>query len=250
MYKILFALVFISSLAFSQSEHVEVGIDEKLNSYIPLDVEFVNSEGNKIKLQDVIDKPVLLALVYYECPGLCSPLLTELGWVIDKVELESGIDYKVITISFNQNENYQIAAKWKKNYFSSMRRKIDPNAWLFLTGDSVNIHKLTNSVGFYFKPYGKDFVHASTLITLSPKGKITRYLFGPSFNQFDVKMALLEAKSGKSSPTISKILEFCYSYNPTGRSYTLNITKIVGVVMLTALVLFFVFVVNKKRRKE
>lgn len=231
--------------------HVEVGIDEQLGAFLPDDAKFVTSENDTVQLKEIIDKPILLALVYYECPGICSPLLNELTWVIDKMDLEPGADYKIISLSFDYREKPKIAAKWKKNYLHSIKRKFDSNDWIFLTGDSLNIRKVTDAVGFYFKP-SKDsqYIHPSTIIAISPQGKISRYIFGVTLNPFDVKMALIDAKSGKTNPTISKILEFCYSYDPEGRKYTLNITRIIGSLMLLSIGIFITILLLWNKRKK
>ncbi len=246
---LLVVLVLINSKIIGSTDHIEVGIDEKLDNYLPKDAVFTTSDGKEVTIKDLITKPTILSLVYYECPGVCSPLLSELSHTIDKVDLVPGVDYQVITLSFNDRENYLIAAKWKKTYLDGMNKRIDPDAWIFLTGDSLNIRKVTDAVGFYFKPYNKDYVHAAALIAISPNGKITRYIFGTQYNQFDVKMALIEAKAGKSNPTITKVLEFCYSYDPSGRNYQLNITRIIGVFMLIGLAGFVAFVVLRKKNK-
>lgn len=230
---------------------IEVGIDEKLGSYLPLDLSFTNSEGEKVILKDIIDKPVLLALVYYECPGICSPLLNELTWTIDKIQLEPGADFKIISLSFDNRETPEIAAKWKKNYLHTLKRPFDPADWIFLTGDSVNIHKLTDAAGYYFKKSSDDqFIHAGAVLTIAPDGKISRYLFGTSFNPFDVKMALIDAKAGKTNPTVSKFLQFCFSYDPEGRQYTLNVTRIIGSVMLLGVGIFLIVLLKKKKKNE
>ncbi|MBM4170387.1 MAG: SCO family protein [Ignavibacteria bacterium] len=230
---------------------IEVGIDEKLGNFLPLESTFKSSDNVQIQLQDIVNKPVLLALVYYECPGICSPMLNELTWTIDKIQLEPGEDFKIITISFDPKEGPETAAKWKQNYLSTLKRKIDKDDWYFLTGDSVNIRKVTDAIGFYYKKSSDDqYIHAGSIIAISPDGKISRYLFGTSFNPFDVKMALFDAKAGKSSPTISKVLQFCFSYDPEGRQYTLNITRIVGSIMLLGVGIFFAVVMLKKKKSN
>ncbi|NJD21361.1 MAG: SCO family protein [Melioribacter sp.] len=246
--KLYLIIIFLISSSLLAQKEIEVGIDEKLGHALPLELNFQTSEGNTVALKDIINKPTLLALVYYECPGLCNPMQNELAWTIDKLQLEPGKDFQVVSISFDHKETPAVAAKWKKNYLLTLKRKFDPNNWLFLTGDSLNIKKLTDACGFHFKPADKQFVHAATLIAISPQGKITRYVFGTNFNPFDVKMALLEAESGKTSPTISKMLEFCFSYDPTGRQYTLNVTRIVGSIMLIGIGVFLSVLLLKKKK--
>ena len=244
---LLFIMISITSHIYAQKK-IEVGIDEKLGNTLPMDLSFQTSEGKTVALQDIINKPTLIALVYYECPGICNPMQNELAWTIDKLQLEPGKDFQVVSISFDHKETPAIAAKWKKNYLMTIKRKFDSSSWLFLTGDSLSIKKLTDACGFHFKPTDKQFVHAATLVAVSPQGKISRYLFGTDFNPFDVKMALLDAESGKTSPTISKVLQFCFSYDPQGRKYALNITRIVGAVMLLGIGIFLSVLVLKKKK--
>ena len=239
----------VLSIPVSAQNTEEVGIDEQLGKTVPLDTRFVTSTGDTVTMKQVIDKPVLLALVYYECPGICSPMLNDLSWVMDRMELEPGTDYKAVSLSFDYRETPAIAAKWKKNYLHSIKRNFPDSDWVFLTGDSVNIKKFTDAVGFHFKPTkDSNYVHAATVIAISPEGKISRYLFGIQFNPFDMKMALLEAKAGKSNPTITKVLQLCFSYDPAGRRYTVDVTRIAGVVMLLALGIFTMTVVLKKKK--
>lgn len=246
-YKIYFFIFFFSSLLFSQEGKIAVGIDEKLGSYIPLDTKFVTSDNDTIAMKDLITKPTLLALVYYQCPGICSPLLTELGWVASKIELKPQEDFQVVALSFDHHENSIISKKWKENYLKGINKDFPSDAWIFLTGDSLNIKKFTDAVGFYFKPDKKEFVHAGAVLTISPKGKISRYIYGTQFNPFEMKMALLEAEAGKSNPTSAKILQFCFSYDPKGRGYTLNLTRIIGSIMLLSVGIFLIFLLKKKK---
>ncbi|MCB0732454.1 MAG: SCO family protein [Ignavibacteriae bacterium] len=234
--------------AFPQEEHVEIGIDEKLGEYLPSTAKFKNSAGNEVILQDVINKPTLLAFVYYECPGICSNTLSELAWVVDRVNLEPGKEFKVVTISIDHEETPQIAKIAKENYLTSLKRKFPEDAWEFLTADSITISEVTKTAGVFFKKYGDEYRHPGGLLTISPDRKISRYIFGSQFNQFDVKMALLDAQAGKTSPTVAKLLQFCFSYDPEGRSYTLNITRIIGSLMLIGVFGFFLVLVLKKKK--
>ncbi|MBX3008001.1 MAG: SCO family protein [Melioribacteraceae bacterium] len=241
-------LKLITAVTFSQQ--INVGIDEKLGDYLPKDAIVVTSDNDTVKLGSLINKPLILAFVYYECPGLCNPLQSEIAWIIGKMDLVPGVDYKVISLSFDHHEKSEIAARWKNNYIPTIKRKIDPNDWLFLTADSININKITQAAGFYFKPDDKEFTHAGAIIAISPEGKISRYIFGTQYNPFDVKMALLDAGSGKTKPTINKVLEFCFSYDPEGRQYTLNVTRIIGTVMLLGVGIFFGVLLFKKKKNS
>lgn len=246
---ILSLLLILTGFSTAQQEQIEVGIDEQLGAFLPMDAEFVNSYGDTVNLGQVINKPTLLALVYYECPGICSPLLTELAWVAGKIDLVPNEDFKILTLSFDHRETSELSSKWKKNYLAGMKEPFPKDAWSFLTGDSVTIKKVTDAVGFRFKPVNEDYTHAGALIAISPKGKISRYVFGLTYNQFDLKMALIDAESGKTNPTIAKVLQYCFSYDPEGRRYSLNITRIIGTFTLLGVGLFLSILIFKKKKK-
>jgi protein SCO1/2 len=248
MIRILIISLLFSSIIVSQDDHVEIGIDEKLGEYLPLETMFVDSEGNENKLDSFINKPVLLAFVYYECPGICNTTLTELAWVADRVDLAPGEDFEVLCISIDHEETAEIAAETKKNYFAALQREFPFDAWNFLIGDSIAVNQVTSAAGYHFKKFGEEYRHPGGLITISPEGKISRYIFGSQFNQFDVKMALIDAEAGKTNPTVAKMLQFCFSYDPEGRSYTLNITRIIGAVMLTGIIILFLVLTLRKKK--
>lgn len=239
----------LASTSFSQKE-IEAGVDEKIGAYLPMDLKFTTSEGKELPLKELITKPTLIALVYYECTGICAPMQNELAWTIDKLQLEPGTDFQVISFSFDHHETPAVAAKWKSNYLKTIKRNFASDNWIFLTGDSVSIKKLTEVAGFYFVPNENQYIHGGVVISVTPDGKISRYLFGKEFNPFDVKMALLEAKAGKSNPTISKVLEFCFSFDPKGRQYTLNVTRIIGSIMLLGVGAFFGVLVLKRKKSH
>ena len=243
-----FLLIFLN--IYSQEDHVEIGIDEKLGAFLPLDTHFITSDNNEILLSEAIDKPVLLAFVYYECPGICNNTLTELAWVVDRVDLVPGKDFKVVTISIDHEETPKIANYAKENFYGTLKRDFPKDAWNFLVSDSITISKVTEAAGFYFKKYGDEYRHPGGLITISPKGKISRYIFGSQFNQFDLKLALLDAQAGKTNPTVAKILQFCFSYDPESRNYTLNITRIIGVLMIAIVGGFFLILVLSRKKTK
>jgi protein SCO1/2 len=229
----------------------EVGIDEQLGKTIPLDLVFHNDENQHITLGELIDKPTILSFVYFDCPGLCSPLQEGISDLIENSDLVLGKDYTVITISFNYMDTPEKAIQKKANFVTNISKENSPY-WYYLTGDSAAIVSILNSVGYKIKIAGVDYIHPSALVMVSPKGKITRYLYGLTFMPFDLKMSVIEARKGNPQPTINKVLEFCYSYEPEGRRYTLEITKLVGVFMLMIIAtLFLVLMIrSKKKNKE
>ena len=235
----------------------DIGIVEKLGSTVPLNGVFINEEGNKVILKDLVQRPTLLAFVYYKCPGICSPILTELANVVGKIDLVAGEDYDIVTISMDENEKPTDAAEKKKSILGFTQSGFPLDKWSFLTGDSTNIKLLTNSAGFYFKRVGKDFVHSGGFVFITKEGKICRYLY-PDYNSkgqfnimpFDFKMAVLETSQGQQVKTMAKLIKFCFSYDPKGRTYVFNITRIFGALILVLLTVFIVFVVVKPKKAK
>jgi protein SCO1/2 len=177
--------------------------------------------------------------------------LTNLAKTLDEIDLQMGNDFKVVTVSFDFNETYQVAGEKKKNYFNLFKKKSPPvDSWRFLTGDSLNISKITDAAGFRYIKTGDDFIHSGAIIILSPDRKITRYIYGTEFLPFDVKLALMEASRGQIGSTISRIVSLCYSYDADGKRYVLNVTRISGAVILIALLIFGIslFVVKKTKK--
>jgi protein SCO1/2 len=229
----------------------EIGIIEHLGEYAPLDLNFRDENGDTVLLSNIVDRPTVVSLVYFNCPGICSPLLSGVVDVLDRLDMKPGQDYKVLTISFDPTDTPELAKDKKRNYFKAFKRGPFPEEdWKWLTGDSVTIKKFTDAVGFKYKKEGRDFVHAGALILLGEDGKISRYLRGIQFQPFDLKMAITEASEGRVGPTISKVLLYCFSYDPAGKRYAFNFMKVGGTVFLFTLVLFIAFLTFKGRKKS
>jgi protein SCO1/2 len=233
-----------------QTKATEIGIVEHLDTYLPKDIYLVDENNQRVVLTDLIDKPTVINFVYFRCPGICSPLMEGLSKVMDETDLVAGVDYQVLTISFDPRETIDLGIKKKKNYLNLVTKKETiGQGWKFFVSDSVSIIKGTNAVGFKYKKTGNDFAHAAAVVVVSPKGKITRYLTGIYFLPFDFKMAIIEASKGTSAPTINKIMQYCFSYDPVGKAYVLNVTKISGTLILFFASFFFLFLVLKPKRK-
>jgi protein SCO1 len=238
-------------------DRIEVGIDEQLGSYIPLDVQFKDADGNDVNLRELFSSAdaTVLAFVYYQCPGICSPLLFELADVVNQSDMELGYDYNIVTISMDEFETPEIASEKRRTFLSSIDKKFTPGSWQFLTGDSANIRTVSDAAGFYFKREGDQFRHSGAFIFINKEGKICRYLIPGYYNRggfsilpFDFKMAVLETSEGKVSPTIAKVLQFCFSYDPEGKSYVLNVTRIFGAGILILVALFVIFILFKPKK--
>jgi protein SCO1/2 len=252
-------LSFLSLLIFLKQDarsHVDpskaekgIGIDEKLGERIPFDLTFYDENGHPVSLKELIRTPVILTPVFYRCPDVCSFLLFNLARVMSQLTSEPRKDYHVLSFSFDETEKPGLALEKKKMYLKMIEKPFPEEAWRFLTGDKEAIHRLTDAIGFHFKKQGNDFSHPVLLVVLSPDGKITRYIYGTEFHPFDLKMALLEASEGRVGPTLSKVLRFCFSYDPKGRKYVFNTLKITGIVTLVFALSLILFVVSKGKRK-
>jgi len=227
----------------------ELGIFEHLDAKLSGNLEFTNQNGQKIKLEELIKKPTVINLVYYECPGICTPLINGLSDVIKQSDIVLGTEYQIVTISFDPGETSDLAARKKATYKKINSSDDVEHGWTFLTGDTANIAQLLDEIGFKVKKEGEEYIHPAALIMISPDLKITRYLNGVYFNPFDYKLALIEAAEGRSGPTINKVLDYCFSFDPAGKKYVFNITKVAGsvVVFFAALLLFFMLMIERKR---
>jgi len=255
IYKIIVLFIFFNACNFSQK--IQIGIDEQLGKKLPLNLSFYDEAGNKKPLSDFIKTPTVLAFVYYECPGICSPLMTSIAEVIDKVDLKPGEKYNIITLSFDHTEKPELASDKKRNYMKIIEKEFPESAWSFLTGDSTAIKTLTDAAGFYFKKEGDEFIHSGAVIFLSKEGKICRYLFpgysdakGYNIMPFDFKMAIGEAFEGRETPTIARMLQFCFKYDPEGKTYVLNATRIFGAGIILMAVVFVLFITIKPRKNK
>ena len=228
----------------------EVGVDEKLGQTIPLDLVLKDEAGKPVSLRSLVDKPTILTLNYFRCAGICTPQLNGLADVLNKVNANPGKDFQVITVSFDDRDTPEMAAQKRTNYLGEITRPFPPVAWRFLTGDAATTRTLAGSVGFKYKRVGDDFVHAGAIMILSPQGKVTRYMYGITYLPADLELALQEAARGEAHPSINKLLKFCFSYDPQGRKYVLDFTKVAAAITLLAAAIFVFALVSKGRKKD
>ena len=225
----------------------EVGINERLGATIPLDLELKGEDGKPVTLRQLIDKPTILTLNYFRCAGICTPQLNGVAEVLNRTGAIPGKDFQVLTVSFDERDEPEIAAQKRTNYLGEITRPFPPSAWRFLTGPGATTRALADAVGFKFKRAGDDFVHAAAIIFISPKGQITRYMYGVTYLPADLQLAAQEAARGEAQPTINKFLKFCFSYDPAGRRYVLNTTTIGATVIIVA-AMIFVFALTRRGR--
>lgn len=246
----LFVLFFTVSFPLNQGGG-EVGLDDsKLGTKLPLDMVFTNEKGEKVPLSSIIDKPTILMFVYYKCPSMCSPMIADIASQVKRVDLAPGKDYQIVSISIDHHETPAIAAEKKKGVLSSGAVGLPENSWHFLTGDSVSISKITALAGITFRRAGDQIVHPGVIMAIAKDGMITRYIIGPKYLPFDIKMSMYEAMDGKTAPTVAKVLKFCFNYDSESETYVLNVTRIFGIVIILAAAIGMVVLLRKSKTKD
>jgi protein SCO1/2 len=227
-----------------------IGIDQRLDSPLPLDAVFKDEAGRAVRLGDYFGKgrPVVLSLVYYKCPMLCNQVLNGLVGGIRGQNFLVGKDFDVVTLSFDPRETPQDAAEKKKITLGDLRRADDPIAasgWHFLTGEKSQIDAVADAVGFRyaFDARTDQFAHASGIMVATPAGKLSRYFYGIEYAPRDLRFALVESSEGKIGTAADKIIMYCYHYDPASGKYgfvimsAMRVVAVVTVVGLVALVM-------------
>jgi protein SCO1 len=215
----------------------EIGIDQKLNSQLPLDLVFKNEAGETVKLRDYFgkNKPIILTLVYFRCPMLCSMVLNGLVAGIRPLHFQLGKEYEILTISFDPTDTPEEAQKQKNKYEQLYLRPGVQEGWHFLTGDKASVDAITKAVGFRYvpDPHGKQFAHASGIIIATPEGKLSKYFYGIDYSTNDLRLSLVEASQGKIGSVIDQLLLLCFHYDPSTGKYGFAIIAALRVLALT-----------------
>lgn len=234
----------------AEKADLPVGIEEKLGNMLP-DAEFTDSEGNRVKLRDLADIPVLLLPIYYRCPDVCNLLQGSVASILPDVKLEPGKEIRVVSLSFDPRETPKDAARAKRNYTAIAGDAFPPEEWVFLTGDMHSIDAVLDSIGYTVQKQGGLWAHPVAAITIAPGGKVVRYLYGTSFLPFDITMAGTEAAQGKTGLSVKRLLSFCYNYDPEGRRYVFDILRVSGFSILgfVGIFLAWLFLGGKKKRR-
>lgn len=226
-------------------------IDEKTGERLPLDTVFLDEHGTEVMLGNIIDRPVILLPAFYTCPRSCSLLISNLALALNQVSLIPGKDFRVITFSFDSDETPADAKQAKANYIPLLPKDFPEKEWVFLTGKSEAILKVTDAMGYHFKKTGvHTFVHPNALAAVSEKGVMIRYVYGPTFLGPDIAMSLTEAAKGNPAISVKRILSFCYNYDPASNRYVFQTLKISAIMIGVLIVAFFLFVLRQKKPKK
>jgi len=225
----------------------DVSFEQRLNEQVPLDLTFRDERGNDVALAKYFNgKPVILSLVYYNCPMLCTLVLNGLTESLIEQKFSVGNEFNVVTISFDPRESPALAQAKKSTYLSRYRRNGAEQGWHFLTGDQQNISRIAAAIGFHYRfdPATGQFAHPSGILVLTPHGKIARYFYGIEYSPRDVRFGLIEASQERIGSPVDEVLLLCYHYDPKSGKYSslaMGSMRIAGVLTLLGLgSLFFV----------
>ncbi|MEO8650201.1 MAG: SCO family protein [Acidobacteriota bacterium] len=237
-----------------------IGIDQKLGAVLPLETEFKDENGNPVKLGDYFHhgRPVVLALVYYECPMLCNEVLNGLTGSLKGISFDAGKEFDVIAISFDARENDKadLAKNKKGSYVERYGRTGTEKGWHFLTGTQASIDSITKTVGFNYQWDEKSgqFAHAGGIMLITPDAKVSKYFYGIDYSPKDLKFGLMESAENKVGSTADKLILYCYHYDPSTGKYgfaILNAIRVGAVATLLAMgAMGFVFWRRNKNGKE
>jgi protein SCO1 len=233
-----------------------VGIDQKLNEQVPLDLAFRDEQGRAVRLGDFFGKrPVLLALVYYDCPMLCTQVLNGLTSAVNVLSFDAGKEFDVVAVSFDPREKPADASAKKAAYLSRYKHPGADAGWHFLTGDAPSIDALTKAVGFRYRYDAErgQFAHASALFVLTSEGRISRLFFGIEYAPRDLRLGLIEAAGGRIGTPVDQILLYCFHYDPKSGKYgavIMNIVRLCGAATVLALAAFIWLFSRRNRRNR
>ncbi|HEY7509331.1 MAG TPA: SCO family protein [Vicinamibacteria bacterium] len=232
----------------------EVGYDQRLGEAVPLDVALRDEDGRDVTLGQYFGKrPVVLTIVYYDCPMLCTLSLNALASALATLSFDVGREFEVVTVSFDPREGPDLARAKKAAYLQRYKRKGADAGWHFLTGDEASLKRLTAAVGFRYAwdERTKQFAHPAGLLVLTPDGRISRYLYGVEYAPKDLKLAVMESGAGRIGSVIDQVVLFCYQYDPqTGRygAVVMRIVRVLAVLTLGGLA-FLIYTLRRTERR-
>jgi protein SCO1/2 len=234
----------------------EVGFDQRLNERVPLDVELVDEEGRTRALGAYFGaRPIVLAFVYYDCPMLCTQVLSAMTSALRVLSLEPGKDFDIVAVSFDPRETPADAATTKAVFIERYGRSSAGEGWHFLTGSEASIARLTSAAGFRYvwDEETRQFAHPSGIVVLTPDGRLARYLFGLEYGPRDLRLSLVEAAAGRIGSPIDTVLLYCYQYDPAKGRYGLVVMgtlRIAGILTVLALGALVTIMLRRERGKR
>lgn len=252
------ALVFPAAVlpipaAGAQAPAEKPGIIEHLGQAIPPDIRCLDDKGAEVNLRALVDRPTILSLVYYTCEHVCPQVLVALGRLAGDLPLAPGMDYRVITLSFDGQDTPRDAAKARRNYARPLPKEFPPGAWAFLTASEQNIRKLTSRLGFSFEAEEHGFIHPAVLVILGPGGVISRYIypskyaygasFPVTFSPVGIAASLRKAGMGEVDAEARGPVLFCFPHEPPGQERYYGLMRLAGGGTLALLAALFLYLI-------
>ena len=231
----------------------EIGIDQRIGEQLPLDLPFTDETGRAVRLGDYFGtRPVILALVYYECPMLCTQVLNGLVTALGVMNFEPGREFDVVAVSFNPKEGPGLASQKKAAYMERYARPHTAGGWHFLTGSEDSIRRLTSAVGFRytFDDESKQFAHGAAIQVVTPKGALARYFYGIEFSARDIRFGLIEASEERIGTRIDDVLLLCYHYDPSSGKYGAAVLGLVRLGAIATVLTFLGYLTVSLRRER
>ncbi|MDQ6911293.1 MAG: SCO family protein [Verrucomicrobiota bacterium] len=250
-----FCLTTLVAAAETQQQQIaaRAGLEQKLNSQIPLDVVFHDEHGTAIPLGHFFGtKPVILVLAYYECPNLCTLVLNGVLQTAQELKFDAGKEYEIVVVSFDARERPALAAAKKQIYLQRYGRAGAANGWHFLTGDNESIARLAHSVGYRFAydETTRQFAHPSAIMVLTPGGRVSRYFPGIEYPPRDVRLSLIEASQEQVGSLADRVFLLCFHYNPATGKYGLLISRVIQVCGLGTVGVLAFYIIAMARRER
>ena len=234
------------------SDLKDIGIDQHLNDQVPLDLNFKDENGNTVKLGDYFKKgrPVILTMVYYQCPMLCSEVLQGLNQAIETMNFTAGNQYEIVTVSIDPRDTPEMAKEKKASYLKEYNRPGAEDGWHFLTGEQQNVAKLAQAVGWKYRwdPKMQQFIHAAGIMIVTPQGRLAQYYYGVEYAAKDLRLGLIEASQDKIGNVVDKVVLYCYHYDPRTGKYGAVISNMLRIGGAATVLLLGGFIVLMVRR--
>jgi protein SCO1/2 len=227
-----------------------VGIDQKLGAQVPADLPFVDESGRPVTLRQYLDKPVILALVYYQCPSLCNMVLNGVLRSVKNLTMTAGDQYDIVAVSFDPRETSEMASAKKASYIKSYNRMGAEQGWHFLTGPEASSKTLGDAVGFHYAydAINNQYAHGSAIMLLTPEGRVTRYFYGIDYPARDLRLGLVEASDRRIGSPVDAVMLYCYHYDPSNGKYgmvIMNVLRVAGFLTVATLAGFMIIMFRR-----
>lgn len=234
----------------------DVGFDQRLGASVPLDATFVDERGKSVELRSLFnERPVVLALVYYNCPMLCTMILNGVTSSLKTLDFDPGEEYDVVVVSFDAADTPEDARRTRRIHLERFDRPGTEHGWVFLTGDASSIERLTEAVGFRFTAIeeSRDFAHAAGIVILTPEGRVARYHYGVEYPPRDIRLGLVEAADNRIGSVVDQVLLYCFHYDPQTGQYSavaMNIVRLGAAITVAVLAMFLIVQWQREKRRR